>query len=227
MPQATITAWEVVQYSPAGRSYPTTQICNNILTVEEAFFYRCFGQDFYDYMQAHLNPYPDPEPGEWSAAAAYAAGDFAVYNGCLYESLTNANTGNNPVTETTDWQPAERFDTDCLNNLWTAYLRPYLAHVLYAESLLPTTHQSGGGGVVIRENARNGGQGEGVRTGNMAEISALKASALDKAARIYENMVRWLSLNLETCTEFQNIAVCAGACAPAERKSSRAIAWRN
>lgn len=219
-----ITPWEVIQYSPAGSNYPASAVCSDIRQVEEDFFYRCFGHEFYDYLIEHLNEYPDPEPDAWTAADTYATGDFVVYVGCLYRSLINANTDQNPATETEAWALFEKFDTACLNNLWTGYLRPYLAHVLYAESLLLTTQSSGAGGITVRSNDR--GEGSGIRTANMTEISAHKATVMNKAAKIYDNMIRYINLNSDTCTVYQNILACNSNCGPATKKTARRIAWR-
>ena len=43
-----ITPWEVIQYSPAGSNYPASAVCSDIRQVEEDFFYRCFGHEFYE-----------------------------------------------------------------------------------------------------------------------------------------------------------------------------------
>jgi len=220
-----ITPWEVIRYSPAGSNYPTEKICNNIRQVEEDFFYRCFGQTFYEYLQDHLNEYPDPEPGLWDAGDTYATGDYVVYEGCLYRSLQNTNTGKDPASETEWWALFEKFDDACLNRLWTGYLRPYLAHVLYAESLLFTTQNSGAGGITVRSNDRVS-EGSGIRTANMNEISAHKATVMDLAAKIYENMIRYINLNAQTCTEYQNILACNNNCGPAVKKAGRRIAFR-
>jgi len=219
-----ITPWEVIRYSPAGSNYPTAFICQNIRQVEEAFFYACFGQTFYEYMLAHLNEYPTDEPGLYDPTQTYALNDYAVYEGRLYQSLAGSNTGNIPATETDKWALFEKFDNDCLNALWTGYLRPYLAHVLYAESLLFTTQSSGAGGITVRANDR--GEGGGIRTANMAEISAHKASVMDTAAKIYDNMIRYINLNAATCTDYQNILACNSNCGPAVKKAGRRIAFR-
>lgn len=50
---------------------------------------------------------PDPPPLEWDALVAYEIGDTVTFEGVVYESLTDPNTGNPPVVnnvvDATNW----------------------------------------------------------------------------------------------------------------------------
>ena len=64
-----ITAPEVVRFSPVNRDYPKNSLCDIIRQVEESFFYDCLGEDFKDYLEAHLST-TETIPN-WSSGESY------------------------------------------------------------------------------------------------------------------------------------------------------------
>jgi len=218
-----ITAYEVVKYSPAGRDYPTTHICNRIPIEEETLRNRCFGEDFWAYMESKLTPLPTTAV-EWEDNGSYADGDFVIRDTCLYESLVNANTSD-PLTDETNWSKFKKFTEDCLNTFWESYLRPYLAFKTYSGSLLYTTHNSGAGGLTIRSD--DGGRGNGTRVANKGELGNTNNQLLADAQDIYDNMIVWLKKNRSSC-EFPTIKLfddnCGADCI--QRKQTRRWAFR-
>ena len=71
--------FEVLKHSPAGFDYPTDGFCELIPIFEQELRRECLGKPLFDYMVAHLNPYPDVF-SEWDATVQYSIGDVAVRN---------------------------------------------------------------------------------------------------------------------------------------------------
>ena len=217
--QGLITEFEVLEYSPAGRDYPTTHICSNKLAIQEGLMNKCFGEDFWNYMVDSLTPYPT-NAVEWVPATTYAADDYVIRDGCLYKSLEDGNS-TDPLLDTVKWQAFEKFTKTCLNTFWVSYLRPYLAYRIYANSLLYTTHKSGAGGLVIRDSDRSSNTGS--RTATKAEISNTHSQLLSDSQLIYDNMKVWLKNNKDEC-DFPAIKIfedCGGSDCGTRRSKRR------
>lgn len=193
--QTITTPYEVVRYSPAGRDYPTTNICPRIPIVEEAFWNNCFGEEMRDWMLERLTTYPVTAT-DWDGCKYYLEGDFVKRGGCTFESLANGNN-TDPWQDDEEefWQPLKKFTNECLNTLWENYLRGYFANKIYAGSLLYTTQNTQAGGLVIRAEGDRGGS----RAGNATEIGHSKTALLQDAEDIYGNMMVWLKKNKEDC----------------------------
>lgn len=187
MPQNLITPFEVLVYSPAGLAYPSGQFCELIPQIEEAFFERCLGKEFLDWMVDSIADVPT-DAVEFSESETYETGDFVVWAGCIFESLQDANT--EKPNEPDFWKPFERFENEGAQMLWTKYLRRLLALTVYRSSLSYEVYRGGGGGVLV-----NAGDGSGFRGLNKQELVDLK-NQLEKDIDLVErNMMRWISDN--------------------------------
>lgn len=218
-----ITAYEVIRYSPAGRDYPETHVCDRIALVEETLWNKCFGWDFYDYMITKISPLPTGQV-EWEVGQSYAINQWVIRDSCSYKSLAGANT-TDPLTDTTNWERHRKFTDDCLNELWEGYLRQYLAFKIYAGSLIYTTHNSTAGGLVIRSN--EDGRGGGTRVASKGEIIYSQEKILSDIQDIYDNMISWLKKNKTDCL-FPTIKVLDESCGTdcIQRKSKRRWAFK-
>ncbi len=183
--------FEVNQYSPAGRQYPTDMYCSLIPQVEEELRRTCIGIELWDYMEGFLNDYP-ASVTEWSASNTYAAGAFVVANGRTYESDIAANTSD-PLVSGSDWTELERFTDSACMQLWEKYLRALIAVKVYSISLPYQTFKSNGGGIVVSIGDSNGN-----RSGKKEELYALQAGLKAQEERINSNMLLWLEENAQT-----------------------------
>jgi len=208
-----ITAFEVLKYSPAGSDYPTAAFCDLIPQIEQEFTRECLGKDLYDYFIGKLTPYP-AGASEYDSEAVYAAGAVVIRNGCLFVSAVNANT-TDPLLETGDWDPFERFTDAGVNEFWGIYLRRILALKVYMSSLIYTTWRAGSGGIVIAQ-----GDGAGMRAANKGEISDVKRALLAEIERTTANMREWLNDNWAT-KGFPNGNGCGDNCQTPGKKSRR------
>ena len=211
---AIITAFEAVKYSYAGRDYPTAGLCDLADQIEQEFAASCLGDDLYTYLNDELVPYP-ANVTEWDCNALYSAGQYAVYNGCTFESMKNANRTQPGVNA--DWQQLERFSASGANQLWGKYLRRILAQMVFAESLTVNTYKSGANGLTVTGAAY--AQGD-VRSANKGELNEVKANVLRDIERTQANMLKWLDDNAETL-QIPWKTNCGGAACMAKTHRSR------
>lgn len=214
-----ISPQEVVVFSPAGINYPTTHISKRIFTVENDVANKIWGCEFADYLDLHLVDFSGAE--NWESCKVYALGALAMRNGIVYESEVASNK-KDPI-DGVDWTEAERFDKDCLSELYVYFMRPFLAHRIYAGTLEYTTNNTGPGGSVRKfdDSTRQGG----TRSATVAEMNATISTVRDDEAMIYGNMIAWLKDNATTC-EFPPIkALCSDSIGPSPNINRRK-AWR-
>lgn len=214
-----ITETEVLRFSPAGEQYPATHISKRILQVEMDVAANIWGCDFADYLETHLTP---PESAdEWQDCKTYSDGDFALRSGIVYESTAD-NNRKDPLLGV-DWIEQPRFDTDCLNELFVYFMRPWLAHRIYAGTLEYTTNATQAGGLVKRfdDSSRTGG----TRTATVSELQANISTIRNDEAMIYGNMIEWLKKNAATC-DFPEIKALSGCAINPLSNTFRRKAWR-
>lgn len=220
-----ITAYEVVRFSPAGKDYPTVNICEAIPQVEEAFGYSCLGADLYEYLLSVLVPYPETA-AEYDPGTDYALGEYVVRHGCLFVSAVDCNR-TDPLDADTDWTPVDRFTDACANTLWTKYLRRILALRVYEAVVLYDTQTSGAAGVTIRIGD---GYSSGSRAASKGEIGDRQKRLQNDASTTLENMYRWMQKQIDdaTCTTLplESGTACWSANCQKPSRGGRRIAWR-
>ena len=214
MSRTIITALEVVKYSPAGRDYPLTHICDRIAMVEEDIGYRVLGSEFYDYLLANLSAAPAAVE-EWKDCNEYSVDELVQINGCVFVSLIDNNRAD-PLDSVDAWVEYPKFTVNCLNNFWTTHFRKYLAYNVYAGSLNYTTNATGAGGLVVRVQGDINRQNT-TRTANKTEMYTMTASLLSDADMLYSNMLRWLIQNKTAC----KFGCILGVDAPAVKQHDR------
>ncbi len=196
-----ITAPEVVRFSPVNRDYPKNSLCDIIRQVEESFFYDCLGEDFKDYLEAHLST-TETIPN-WSSGESYSVGDMVKMWDCYYISIENGNCSE-PDEEDSGWEPLEKFDNECSNNLWTGYLARILALKVYKESLVFSTFSATAGGLTVREESN------GTRSANAKEIDLTRTEVLSQIETTTQNMLRWIKK--QTACDFPALPECENNC---------------
>lgn len=217
-----ITAYEVLKYSPAGSDYPTATFCELIPQIEQEFARECLGTDLFNYLIGKLTPYPS-NATEYDSAVSYNVDQVVIRNGCLFVSLTNANS-TDPLSATGDWKQFDRFTDTNANSFWAAYLRRILALKVYMASLVYTTWRGGAGGITISEGDGAGSR-SGFRAANKGELHDVKTSLIAEIERTTANMRIWIRDNGETAG-FPSAFVCGQFCETPGRRSRR-WAWKN
>lgn len=213
-----ITPYEVLKYSPAGMDYPIAQFCDLIPDIEQEFARECLGNTLYEYFVGKLTPYPD-EAKEWDKKSVYGLEDVVIRNGCLFVSEVACNE-TDPLKETGDWSPFERFIDDHVNTFWKTYLRRILALKVYMASLIFTTWRGGSGGLTIAS-----GDSAGIRAANKGEMSDVKTGLIAEIERTTQNMRFWIR-DKGADAGFPSSFICNQFCETPGRKQRR-WAFRN
>lgn len=186
MEQQLLTPFEVLLYSPAGLGYPTAQFCDLIPQIEEAFFEECLGAEFRGWMVESIRELPENVEA-WQGNVVYQTGDFAIWQGCIFESLEDDNEDE---PSEVSWQAFERFENAAAQQLWAKYLRRVLAFKVYRASLTYTVYRGGNGGLLV-----NTGDGTGFRSLNKQELADLKNQLEADIELTNRNMMNWLLKN--------------------------------
>lgn len=213
-----LTEYEVIKYSPAGRTYPTSYFCQLIPQVEETFVRDCLGKDLYDYIVSKLAEYP-ADAKEWDCDKRYSLGDKVIANGCLFTSTANFNTSD-PLEADSDWDLFARFTDEEVDSFWRKYLRNLLALMVYRESLVFTTYQSTAGGILVQGVDTQGG----VRSAGRNELGDLRNELTRQIQLQTDNMKHWLKNNATTAG-FPASNFCSGDLCETPAKSARRWAF--
>jgi len=184
--QTIMTAGEGVRHSPETSKFPPSLISPHIYQKEQTLVRQVLGQDFYDLLVADLVSYTGLTT--WSPSQTYSTGAFVDFYGLILKSLVDGNTVH-PCEDTagTNWAAARRFNTDCYEDLWAWYLRPYLSAVIMASALDYATYPAGAKGVVEWAD-----DASGARSASMPVFLARKTKLLNDAAEILENMKAYM-----------------------------------
>lgn len=187
---ALITAWEVVQFSPVKRDYPTAFICNSIKHKELKIFRDCLGNDLYELMIADLIPYDTYE--EYETDKIYDEGEVVLLDTCLFKSKIDNNTSNPTGSDT--WELAKKFESDCYNELWECYLRQYLAFMVIYSTINYATTQAGAKGIMKFADGVSG-EASVHHKALFTYEQNFKRALLDDANDILENMKAFMKDN--------------------------------
>jgi len=199
-----LSANDVVKHAPVLANYPTANICNLILQVEQNYIITCFGPDFYEYMTANVTDVTSQV--DWQSGTSYALNAIVVRNGCLFKSTVGTNT-NDPLTGT-NWITVSKFTVACLNTLWDSYLCQILALKTYYHSVGFDTYTSGAKGITVVETDNNG-----QRDAKPSEIAFIQQNVLRQIDLVSSNMFRWIRKvkDAGTCT-FTQMELCGVDC---------------
>jgi hypothetical protein len=181
-----ITAHEAVRFAPCKGDYPTAYICDHILNVEISFFRKCLGLELYEKLKADLVRYTDIQL--YSSTAVYNLNDLAVLDSCIFKSLKNNNTAS--LSDEAAWSVAPKFKTPCYEELWTLFLRRYLAYMLLYTSITYSTNQASAKGLVRFHN-----DDTGISSADKNTQMSYKNSLLHDALITYENMQYFMQDN--------------------------------
>ena len=223
--QTIITPGEVIRHSPESSKYPPQKVEKFIFPIEEELARNCLGFDFYEALIGDLKDWSGIKV--WVSGATYAEGDLVNYYGLIIESKVADNI-NNPCEDTEGqyWALAVKFNTECFEDLYTRYLRDYLAFTAMQSSLEYTTYPASAKGVQEWASESNG---SGSRSASRQTFVARKNKALNDAARILANMKAWMARQHESgACDFSGVLFiqqCTGTCnAP---RQTRKFFFRN
>lgn len=177
-----LTPREVISWSRIDASFPTCDI-NDIDEAVRYEFETCLGPAFYKELVDHLNDYSDGE--DWHGGD-YSAGDVVIYKGVYW--IANVDTNTEP-TCSNDWQLAEKFDKECLNNLWCeGSLARYLALVVVKDTIPHAATKVTAGGIVKLF-------GEGFQQAGQSDVKLLQAAYNTKIQKSFELLDLWIKRN--------------------------------
>jgi hypothetical protein len=139
----------------------TGKVCDHIRRKERRFAREFLGKDYYDLLIADLIDYAGTD--EYDSGTTYNQNDTVLYFGAILKSLVNANDTAPCDDDGTKWEVAPKFQTECYQNLWTDYLREYLALYIAAEVIDYTTYPLGNKGVLEFVEDQSGMKTAGTR----------------------------------------------------------------
>lgn len=162
-----ITGYEIQRYALNGREYPLQTLNDLKSDIEYNFFIDQLSEELYLDMIAKKVSYSSAV--KWSQTTTYAAGDYCILNDSIFESVVNANIGNNPKLDVVSsfWKDALKFknaapDINAIcekyQKLYELYIRPIVSNVVLKEAIPFDTMQLGGKGLTISASADNTGQ---------------------------------------------------------------------
>lgn len=136
-----LTKQEVIQWA----SLSNISECNieTIDSIVRCEFNDCLGKEFLKYLIDHLNCYDDPEEfdvSEYDPEQTYNEGDIVIYD-CVYYKVKKEVQGIDPLNSEC-FCLAEKFDEECLNELWcNGSLARYLSLLVARQSIVPNMVQ--------------------------------------------------------------------------------------
>lgn len=197
-----LTPYEVVKYSPVRRDYPTAYICQMLEDVELKLMNDCFGYDFYMAMIDNLIIYSNVP--KYVNGTTYQLDDKVLLDGCIFISIVNSNN-DNPI-QSDKWGLADKFETECYNELWQR-LKKYLAMQVIYYTMNYTTYQNGAKGTVkfTEDNS-------GIKTVDREEMVLSKKSFLNDSLMILDNLKYWVITKKEECPIFKSISFVRASC---------------
>ena len=183
---------EVIIYSGISPHFPPCDV-QDISQVEIHIFRRLLGWDFYKDMLSELVDYSGAE--DWEAGD-YTTGDVVKYKDLFFVAVVD--TSSNPDTE--DWRIADKFNTECYNDLYSNHLARYIAlrvlHNTIPLSSTPITAQ----GVVKRF-------GDNFQSAEASTVSTLMKWVRSNEDVTFDNMIDYMAEN-EGCYPLWEAALC-------------------
>ncbi len=209
------TAYDVIRNSSASRDYPNHLFCDNVKQIEIEFARECIGKTLYNWIVSKKATLP-ASYAEYVTGCSYSVNDYVVRIGCLFKSLSNFNLSD-PLEETGDWEPFNRFTDAYAKELWEQYCIKIIAETAYRDSLVPITFRSSAGGIIVGNAGHGGGE---MRNADIKEINAVKVECNVKIARLTKNMNEWIEAKM-LAKNIPQTEVCQGECQVKKRSGRR------
>ena len=208
-----LTPWEAVSYGPVAQEYNTADMAPYIRTVEMKVFRECLSLELYKEMQEKKVEYSNLP--QWDKTATYSENDTVIFFGSAIISLKDINNdlpGSDAPPEDPNyksWDYAQKFDSDCFNNLWELHLRSYLAFEISLKSIRKSTHRATAKG--LTEMTDSGASSRNVsRTSLIDWKKEIREDALD----LLQEMKYWIidTYKEGSCDAFGTIPFVVKSC---------------
>lgn len=186
-----MSADEVVCFAPVSTHSYVRSRCVHIATKEEKLFNRCFGWDFYCDLLADKKKYTCIETEATDEVTYYVpfcegqkydSGTFVLYDGNVYEVLTETNGDEYPSISEKLFRLCPKFKNPVNEYLWHRYLKKLLAFSITHTSVMYRLVQDTGKGIVKKYDE---GSSKPVE---LKELMALKDEYLGDIDDIVYNM---------------------------------------
>lgn len=202
-----LTPEETVQYGPSDDHLSGSKLQLYIQSQEEHWFNTRFGWEFYEKLRADRYEYrlrgtgDAADDGNGNRSYYYAdpqridiiTGDFVLSDDVVYKSILDVTTAGIGVENIDYYQRADRFKSDCLQQLWSSYLRVILATAVVRASVMPRTFKDTQRGAVKQyEEGKS-------KSLSAAEVSALKSEHLGDIETQIANMERHIKRDTAGC----------------------------
>jgi len=202
-------------------------LCQIIPTIEEEFGRECLGKDLYDWLKSDLVAIP-ASVKEWSASESYDEGAYVLRGECMFVSDLdcNRNDPNNDPSGT--WLTANRFETECANEMWTKYVRQILACKSIIYTLEFSTFPIKAGGVTVLDGG-SAYNSQGFRSANKGELNDVKTNMYSIINVLTKNMLHWAKQKVDDglCTNMplNDMLRCNGMCLTESQQARRRWAF--
>ena len=181
-----ITPTEVKELARIDRHVQPCDI-NDIRQVETTMARECLGKEFYADLVNDLNDYSSV--AAWTNGVTYLVGQSVVYKGVYYTAI--ATTTAEPSLKS-DWDLAEKFQSQCYNDLWCETLGRYLALLVVENSIPPISTPLTASGTVKKK-------GEGFDAANEASVLRLQNWVSSQVIAAFNNLHDYLTEDTNGC----------------------------
>ena len=135
-----ITAGEVILKSHLPETFTTGLICKYLDKWEKLAFNNCLGYDLYNLLVDDL--FTPTTVTDWTDTTVLVDGDYYEFEEVVYLYTANETiTGVDMPNCSDNWSIAQKFNTDCYNELWNNGLCDYLANYIHLR-VLPFTKKT-------------------------------------------------------------------------------------
>jgi hypothetical protein len=189
-----ITAAEAIRYSPVENSFPESSVDDHIGLEEENALIELLGEDFYNILIADLIDYSGT--AEYDPDTTYSNGNKVVYEGRVFESLADSNTTliGDPL-DTSKWKEADKFTTECYNDLYfKGHLRTYLSCLVIIQAVPHVTFKTGASGVIEKRDDKTS-----IRTAQNQNYSQVLDALYRRKEIAKKAMIRHIENNQKIC----------------------------
>lgn len=130
MSNTLITAYECVMFNDIDRNVDPSRFRSHISDVELRIARTQLGKTFYRAMLSDAQEFSNL--ASWSSVPTYVVGSKVIYRGFVYET-SSVSQGENPG-DGSPWSLVNKFSVTAYNDLWTDYLRKYLAVEVFSQA---------------------------------------------------------------------------------------------
>lgn len=184
-----ITEHEVISCSPLGFDFAPSWLSDVIEDREGNCMDKLFGWDFYQILLADLIAYDQFD--DYDSDITYSDGDFALFEGKIFESLVDDNLGN-PINDDSSWARVDKFQEDLYQELWQRYLLRIIAMECSLPAVTYATISATKQGLIKRNSIETGNT-----SASRGELAMWKDQVRDQIEDAVRLMCKWMEAETE------------------------------